>query len=116
MATVPDPNITLSLMIFDYNQNWVPIVQTHNYTVVNLLGVMTHEIGHKIGLLHSRDKFFIINSNNWSQLNIIDEDDIRGCDVYYPKKKFTLICKYMSEEMCNNYLELIRIQNGINEY
>jgi len=43
-STVPDPNITLSLMVLDYDQNWVPIVQTHDYTVVNLLGVMTHEI------------------------------------------------------------------------
>jgi hypothetical protein len=47
--------------------------------------------------------------------------DIKGCNVYYPKetfgfrgqnpkKKFTPICKYMSEQMCNNYLELIRKQ------
>ncbi len=45
MATVPDPKLTLNLIILDYNQNWVPVVQTHNYTVVNLLGVMTHEMG-----------------------------------------------------------------------
>jgi hypothetical protein len=50
-ATVPDPNITLCLMILDFNQNWVPIAQrscarTHNYSVVYLLGVMIHEIGH----------------------------------------------------------------------
>ncbi len=35
-STVPDPNITLSLMVLDYDQNWVPIVQTHDYTVVKV--------------------------------------------------------------------------------
>jgi hypothetical protein len=107
-ATVPDPNISLSLIILDYDQNWVPIVQTHDYTVVNLLGVMTHEIRHVIGLLHSRDRFSIMHPMYWSWLNTVDEDDIKGCSVYYPKKKFTPICKYMSEEMCNNYLESIK--------
>ncbi len=53
-------------MVLDYNQNWVPIVQTHNYTVVNLLGDMTHEIGHIIGLTHSRDRFSIMHPNYWS--------------------------------------------------
>jgi predicted Zn-dependent protease len=50
-------------------------VQTHDYSVVNLLGVMKHEIGHIIGLTHSRDKFSIMHPNYWSWLNTIDEDD-----------------------------------------
>ncbi len=108
-------------MVLDYRQNWVPIVQTHNYTVVNLLGVMTHEIGHIIGLLHSKDRFSIMHQNYWSRskasrvlwtswLNAVDEDDIKGCNVYYLKKKFSPICKNMSTEMCNSYLELIKKQ------
>jgi hypothetical protein len=40
---------------------------THDYIVVNLLGVMTHENnGHIIGLLQSRDRFSIMHSNYWS--------------------------------------------------
>jgi hypothetical protein len=84
-ATVPDPNISLSLIILDYGQNWIPIVQTHNYTVrtlsagfnplVNMLGVMTHEIGHVIGLTHSRDRFSIMHPMYWSWLNTVNEDD-----------------------------------------
>ncbi len=35
-AAVPDPKRTLSLIIIDYNQNWVPIVQTHDFAVVNI--------------------------------------------------------------------------------
>jgi hypothetical protein len=41
-ATVPDPK--QSLMVIDFDQNLVSIVQTHDYTIVNMLGVMTHEI------------------------------------------------------------------------
>jgi hypothetical protein len=35
-TAVPDPKRTFSLMVIDYNQSLVPIVQTHDYTVVNL--------------------------------------------------------------------------------
>jgi hypothetical protein len=43
-ATVPGPKITLSLMVLDYKQNWVPIVQTYDHTVANLFRVMTCEM------------------------------------------------------------------------
>jgi predicted Zn-dependent protease len=59
-------------MILDYNQNWIPIVSTHNYILVNLLRVMTHEIGHIIGLTHSRDRFSIMHPNYWSWLDTVD--------------------------------------------
>lgn len=55
---------------------------------------MTHEIGHVIGFIHSMDRFSIIHPNYWSWLNTVDEDDIKGCSVYYPKQKYTTICKY----------------------
>ncbi len=57
-------------MVIDYNQSWVPIVQTHDYTVVNLFGVMAHEIGNIISLSHSRDRFSLKHSNyrNWLTL------------------------------------------------
>jgi hypothetical protein len=48
---------------------------------------MKHEIGHIISLLHS---------NYWSWLSTVEEDHIKDCNVYYPKKKFTTICKNMS--------------------
>ncbi len=80
-AAVPDPKRTLSLMVIDYNQSWVPIVQTHDYTIVNLLGVMAHEIGNIISLSHSRDRFSLKHSNYRNWLNTVEEDDIKGCNV-----------------------------------
>lgn len=35
------------------------------------------------------------------------DDDIKGCNIYYLKKEFSPMCKYMNTEICNNYLELI---------
>ncbi len=60
-ATVSDPNVSFSLLILDYDQNCVPILQTHDYTAVNLLGVFTHEFGQIVGLTHSRDRFSIMS-------------------------------------------------------
>jgi hypothetical protein len=37
-----------------------------------------------------------MHQNYWSWLNTVDEDDIKGCNVYYPKQKFTPICINMS--------------------
>jgi hypothetical protein len=50
-------------LILDYDENWVPIVQTLDYTVVDLFGVMTREIRHIIGLTHSGDRFCITHPN-----------------------------------------------------
>jgi hypothetical protein len=64
-------------------------------------------------LLPSSDRFSIMHPNYWRWLNTIDEDDIKGCSVYYSRKKFTSICKNMMIEICNNYMQLLKKQRGI---
>ncbi len=54
--------------------------------------------GHIIGLLQSKERFSIMHSNYWSWLSTVEED-IKGFNVYYPKKKFTTICKNMSKNV-----------------
>lgn len=50
------------------------------------IGVLAHEIGHAIGLGHSREKQALMYYRVTNQRNSLGEDDIRGVSYLYPIK------------------------------
>ena len=86
----PDGTVHSGLMVFNgRDYTWTDIAVTGQGTLSDLQAVATHEVGHVLGLHHSRDKdatmFF---SGGSMTARSLSQDDINGVCFLYPASEF----------------------------